>query len=180
MYIQHLNKRSRIVGEDNKDEIFSDIFINKSPVPICLISIAYLLFVLKIGPAFMRKRSPFNVRKLVIAYNILQILLNGLTVIVAGYIQMKKPYDWRCIRPLPMNHALKRMELYLMIGYYFLKVLDFADTIFFVLRKSFRQISFLHVYHHAIMVISGWLYVAKYGEMSQILFVAILNAFYMT
>lgn len=28
------------------------------------------------------------------------------------------------------------------------QVLDFMDTIFIVLKKSWRQLSFLHVYHH--------------------------------
>lgn len=29
--------------------------------------------------------------------------------------------------------------------------------VFFILKKNFRQVSFLHVYHHAIMVISIWI-----------------------
>ena len=28
------------------------------------------------------------------------------------------------------------------------QILDFMDTIFIVLKKSWRQLSFLHVYHH--------------------------------
>lgn len=30
----------------------------------------------------------------------------------------------------------------------FKQILDFMDTIFIVLKKSLRQLSFLHVYHH--------------------------------
>lgn len=48
-------------------------------------------------------------------------------------------------------------ELYLSYGYFLLKVLDLADTVFFVLRKKESHVSFLHVYHHAIMVSLSYL-----------------------
>ncbi|XP_033609633.1 elongation of very long chain fatty acids protein 7-like [Cryptotermes secundus] len=40
--------------------------------------------------------------------------------------------------------------------YFILKVVDLLDTVFFVLRKKNNQISFLHVYHHGMMVILTW------------------------
>ena len=40
--------------------------------------------------------------------------------------------------------------------YFIVKVIDLLDTIFFVLRKKQNQVSFLHVYHHAGMVVGGW------------------------
>lgn len=33
-------------------------------------------------------------------------------------------------------------------AYYAQKFLEYGDTIFFLLRKSFRQVTFLHIYHH--------------------------------
>ncbi|PRD26238.1 UNVERIFIED_CONTAM: Elongation of very long chain fatty acids protein 4, partial [Trichonephila clavipes] len=33
--------------------------------------------------------------------------------------------------------------------YYLLKFLDLLDTVFFVLRKKYNQVTFLHVVHHA-------------------------------
>jgi len=41
--------------------------------------------------------------------------------------------------------------------FYFSKLLEFIDTIFFVLRKKNGQISFLHVYHHATMFPIWWI-----------------------
>lgn len=41
-------------------------------------------------------------------------------------------------------------------GYFITKFLDLADTIFFVLRKKSRNLSFLHVYHHSIMPFVAW------------------------
>lgn len=40
--------------------------------------------------------------------------------------------------------------------YYFSKLIEFLDTIFFVLRKKTSQITFLHVYHHASMFNIWW------------------------
>ena len=35
--------------------------------------------------------------------------------------------------------------------FYFSKLVEMLDTIFFILRKKDNQVSFLHVYHHATM-----------------------------
>lgn len=40
--------------------------------------------------------------------------------------------------------------------YFLLKVADLLDTVFFVLRKKDRQITFLHLYHHTGMVVLTW------------------------
>lgn len=44
--------------------------------------------------------------------------------------------------------------------YFLVKICDLFDTIFFVLRKRTRQISFLHVYHHVAVMIGAYIAVA--------------------
>lgn len=41
--------------------------------------------------------------------------------------------------------------------YYISKGVEFLDTAFFILRKKFNQVSFLHVYHHCTMFILWWI-----------------------
>ncbi|XP_014614938.1 PREDICTED: elongation of very long chain fatty acids protein 1 [Polistes canadensis] len=41
--------------------------------------------------------------------------------------------------------------------YYICKLIELLDTVFFVLRKKDKQISFLHVYHHSIMPCASWI-----------------------
>ena len=41
--------------------------------------------------------------------------------------------------------------------YYFSKYIELTETAVFALRKKYNQISFLHVYHHASMIIIWWL-----------------------
>lgn len=38
-----------------------------------------------------------------------------------------------------------------------MKIFELFDTIFFILRRSFRQLSFLGLYHHTTIVTIGWL-----------------------
>lgn len=41
--------------------------------------------------------------------------------------------------------------------YYVSKGIEYLDTVFFILRKKFNQISFLHVYHHFTMFTLWWI-----------------------
>jgi elongation of very long chain fatty acids protein 7 len=41
--------------------------------------------------------------------------------------------------------------------YFICKLIELLDTVFFVMRKKQRQISFLHLYHHAMMPICAWI-----------------------
>lgn len=41
--------------------------------------------------------------------------------------------------------------------YFAAKIIELLDTIFFVLRKKNRQITFLHLYHHFMMPICAWI-----------------------
>lgn len=42
--------------------------------------------------------------------------------------------------------------------FYLSKIFDFCDTVFIVMRRKWRQLSFLHVYHHtSIFLVSRYL-----------------------
>lgn len=43
-------------------------------------------------------------------------------------------------------------------GCFILKLIDYLDTVFFILRKKWAQISFLHVYHHIMVSIAGYFF----------------------
>lgn len=43
--------------------------------------------------------------------------------------------------------------------YYFSKLTEFADTIFFVLRKKKSQMTWLHLYHHSLTPLEAWILV---------------------
>ena len=41
--------------------------------------------------------------------------------------------------------------------FYFTKILEFLDTLFFILRKKNNQVSVLHIYHHSTMAALWWI-----------------------
>ena len=54
------------------------------------------------------------------------------------------------------------------------KYIELLDTVFFMLRKKFNQVSFLHVYHHSTMLINWWLQI-KYAPGGQSMKLRILS-----
>lgn len=48
-----------------------------NPLPTLGMIICYLLWVLLIGPMYMRDRKPMDLRRVIIFYNLFQVLLSG-------------------------------------------------------------------------------------------------------
>lgn len=80
------------------------------------------------------------------------------------YPQRQENYQFFCI-PQPRNDFSDVGTKILNISYFFylLKFIDLLDTIFFILRKKNNQVSFLHIYHHAGIVVAGYLYCKLYS-----------------
>lgn len=134
----------------------------------------------------MERRKPFNIDRCLLFYNFAQVVLNlallltvCLTMFVHGTMwsfqcfvihirqclyELKFVYERRVnfmCEPLDFTDSyvgLKSAEM--SYCYLLLKVLDLFDTIFFVLRKRQRQISFLHVYHHVAILLGSWIAVS--------------------
>ena len=65
--------------------------------------------------------------------------------------------EWQCHLQWLLCRSVRCQIAKAIWWYYFSKLLEFMDTIFFVLRKKNSQISFLHVYHHATMFPIWWI-----------------------
>ncbi|GFX27968.1 elongation of very long chain fatty acids protein AAEL008004 [Trichonephila clavipes] len=73
----------------------------------------------------------------------------------------------------------RRIEDYMItIGWWYLmlKIAEFADTIFFVLRKKFTHISALHVIHHSLVAWGVWIGM-KFGAGGNNAFFPFINCF---
>jgi len=60
-----------------------------TPWPVLSILIAYLLFVLKLGPKMMENREPFKIKRIMMVYNILQTIYNIFIVSEVSLIHFK-------------------------------------------------------------------------------------------
>uniref|UniRef100_A0AAG5D3A3 Elongation of very long chain fatty acids protein n=1 Tax=Anopheles atroparvus TaxID=41427 RepID=A0AAG5D3A3_ANOAO len=124
-----------------------------SPGVVLGIVAAYLYFVLICGPQHMHNRKPYYLRKVIKAYNCFQMVANSVVFI---RIVIYDNFSFRC-QPIDFSTSKAGLdEVYFSYAYFLLKLLDLADTVFFVLRKKQNHVSFLHVYHHSLMVVTAY------------------------
>lgn len=126
------------------------------PIPIILIVSAYLYFVRVLGPRWMKSRDPYDLKWTIRSYNILMSLVNlyafyrvaVLTKFGLNYFGCKK-----------VGQTKEDNELVNLAFLYFAtKLVELLDTVFFVLRKKYKQASNLHVFHHGFIAVCVWIY----------------------
>src|ERR1700712_375523 len=125
-----------------------------TPFPILAIIATYVYTVKVLGPRLMKHRKPFRIEGLIAIYNILMVIASGAFFHYGGQMTYMPPggkYSLVCQRiDYSLTHEamrLPRLGFWLML----LKMLEFADTLFFVMRKKFTHISMLHVVHHSLV-----------------------------
>ncbi|XP_050342688.1 elongation of very long chain fatty acids protein-like [Nymphalis io] len=144
-----------------------------TPGPVMVILAVYLLYVLKIGPALMIKREPYKLTTVLLLYNALQVAYS--IYLVQKYFRHLSQHGLVPTTCL-INQETERSEILFSIWLYFAaKVSELLDTVFFVLRKKDSQITFLHLYHHSIMMIGTWAYL-KYWPSDTLYFIGFLNS----
>ncbi|XP_017057399.1 elongation of very long chain fatty acids protein F-like [Drosophila ficusphila] len=143
---------------------------------VLAILISYLLLVKVVGPKLMESRKPFDLRGVIKVYNIVQIIYNVILCACSAFLMLGPGnYNFNCIENLPLDHEWKNFERWTSYAYYFNKYMDLLETFFFVLRKKNQQISFLHVFHHVIMVFLCYWYLFQYGYGGHGFFMISLN-----
>lgn len=145
--------------EAKKDPLIDSWLFMQSPIPVFTILAIYLYFVLKLGPQLMKNRQPLNVKSLMIGYNAYQVIFSTWLCCQAFCVKNALPYllNHTCKNPAPnkeFQEALARGAWW----YFFSKIVELLDTVFFVLRKKQSQVTFLHVYHHSVTMIGSWGY----------------------
>ncbi|XP_005181233.2 elongation of very long chain fatty acids protein AAEL008004 [Musca domestica] len=158
-----------------RDARTKDWFLAESLTPLFAILGVYLAFCIYVGPRIMRNRKPFELKNTLIVYNALQVVFSAVLV-YEFYVSGWGHYNYKCeavnygTDPKSMRMA---RAVYL---YYIAKLTELLDTVFFVLRKKERQISFLHLYHHASMPLATLIGV-QYFAGGQGTIVCLVNSF---
>lgn len=138
--------------------------------------IAYLLFVV-VGAALMKlKSSPVKVPTIItFLYNVLQVMLCSYMCFDALAIAWRNNYKLVCNEFVsePAEGTTPPMANLLWL-FYISKILDFFDTIKIILSQKWKQLSFLHVYHHSTIFVFYWLN-ANIGYDGDIYLTIVLN-----
>ncbi|KAG8256246.1 hypothetical protein J6590_072911 [Homalodisca vitripennis] len=152
-------------------------FLMDSPIPIILLVTSYVAFVKRVGPWWMKGRSAYNVEKVMLLYNMVQMTINAYFVIVAlYYVWIPGHYSWVCQRPIYGPNPTEDKVVHYFYVFMCSRLLDLLDTVFMVLKKNKHQVSFLHLYHHVMMAVATWLCV-KYMPGGHVAFFGTINAF---
>ncbi|KAJ8732828.1 hypothetical protein PYW07_015427 [Mythimna separata] len=162
---------------DNKsDQRVKDWFLMSSPFPTLAICLTYVFTVKVLGPKLMENRKPFELKRILIFYNLFQVLFSIWLFRESLKSGWFTTYSFRC---QPVDYSNSPDAIRTVHGcwwYYFSKFTEFFDTIFFVMRKKFDHVSKLHVIHHGIMPMSVWFGV-KFTPGGHSTFFGMLNTF---
>nr|XP_020462683.1 elongation of very long chain fatty acids protein 1-like [Monopterus albus]XP_020462684.1 elongation of very long chain fatty acids protein 1-like [Monopterus albus] len=128
----------------------------QSPFPMTTILLCYLFFALYLGPRIMANRRPFQLKEAMIVYNFFLVALSLYIVYEFMMSGWATTYTWRCdiIDTSHSPQALRMVQVAWL--FWFSKIIELMDTIFFVLRKKHSQITFLHIFHHSFMPWTWW------------------------
>ncbi|XP_058463970.1 elongation of very long chain fatty acids protein AAEL008004 [Malaya genurostris] len=146
-----------LVEEVLADPRAKDLPFMGNPLPTLWMVTTYLAWVLVIGPTYMRDRKPMQLTRTLFYYNLFQVLLSAYMFyehLMAGWA---RGYSLTCEPVDYSDGVLSRRMFDLCYLYYLSKLTEFADTVFFVLRKKKSQISWLHLYHHSLTPIETWI-----------------------
>ena len=142
------------------DPRVADYPLMRTPWPIVAACLSYLWFVKLIGPAFMRDRKPYELFTFIRIYNLAMVLWNGFGFYMACKF-LNFGIDTFGCQPINTKDTSYKATTLILYGYIFLlsRLVEFVDTICFVLRKKNRQISGFHVFHHFSVPIAVWFFV---------------------
>jgi elongation of very long chain fatty acids protein 4 len=133
----------------------------------------YLLGVVGFGRRYFRDREPWNVDGFMIAYNAFQTVFNMWAV--AGFLmeiyRRGLPFAGTWYKAGPEEARLG----FLIYCHYQNKFLELLDTVWMVVRKKNDQVTFLHVWHHCIIMWS-WLLVLWVNPGGDAYFGSLLNS----
>ncbi|XP_028832682.1 ELOVL fatty acid elongase 8a [Denticeps clupeoides] len=159
---------------ENGDERTNEWLLVYSPAPITCIFLCYLIMVW-LGPRLMAHRQPVNIKGVLILYNFSMVSLSAymfheftVTSWLANYSLLCQPVDYS---HSPLGIRMAKVCWW----FYFSKVIELFDTVFFILRKKNNQLTFLHVYHHATMIFNWWAGV-KYVPGGQSFLIGLINS----
>jgi len=124
-----------------------------SPIPITIIILSYIYGVTVLGPQVMKTRQPFELKTILLVYNALMVALSTFMFISGGIYGWFGSYSYTC-QPIDYSNSTNGVGMaYTAYIYYLSKIIELLDTVFFVLRKKFSQVTPLHVSHHTGMAV---------------------------
>lgn len=120
-----------------------------TPHHALLTAVAYLAFVVLTMPVLRGLRLSVSLKPIMRLYNALMVVLSAYMGTRSIMLAMNQNDSLFCV-------PLKGEEMAQLVWIFtYSKVLEFLDTVFMIVEGRWRQVSFLHVYHH-VSILSYW------------------------
>ena len=104
----------------------------------------------------MRKREAIKGLKPIMAvYNLSCVFAAGYCVYGVAAYKFNNIGSFAC-NPIDLHTDSGKQFSWVVYIFYAQKFWEFLDTWFFILNKNFRQLTFLHVFHHSSVTIMTW------------------------
>ncbi|XP_064480149.1 very long chain fatty acid elongase 7-like isoform X2 [Ornithodoros turicata] len=147
-----------------------------NPVPVVSVLAFYAYFVKVWGPRIMKNAKPFDLRYVILCYNAAMVLANvAIATRVGYYAFMTGHYHIFLQGPDLSSRPITMILLNVSWYYLMLRLCECIETVFFVLRKKFNQVSGLHVFHHVSVAFCTYFYIT-YGGFSIACFETVFNS----
>lgn len=162
--------------ESLKTDPYVDPFKHVSWAAPIAFSVLYLGF-LYFGTMFMRTREQaFELKHFIVTYNAYQCVLNLWCVLGVIYEVYTNPIFVGAWGNRPEAGPAGFRISFLVWVHYNNKYVELLDSVFMVLKKKDKQLSFLHCYHH-IMLIWAWFLVCRVEATGDSFVGATVNSF---
>jgi len=136
-------------------------------------TVGYLLFIF-IAKQIMQKRQPFNLKGAMLVYNFYQTFFNSYCIYL--FVTSHRAQGLKVWGNIPDMGAKSWGISQVIWLHYNNKYVELLDTFFMVMRKKFDQLSFLHIYHHTLLIWS-WFVVMKLEPVGDCYFGSSVNTF---
>jgi elongation of very long chain fatty acids protein 4 len=174
-YLVLLRYMSDMLEADMKSNPGVDIFKNVwwfGPIGATVIYLSGVYF----GMRFMKDRKEFQIKPYIFTYNLYQCILNLWTVLAMIHEVYTNPHFISIWGATPQIGSGGFRIAFLVWVHYINKYVELLDTLWMILRKKNNQVSFLHVYHHCLLI-WAWFLVCKIETGGDVYFGACVNSF---
>lgn len=147
----HIRVRNGIQPSTPLYDLFN---VERQNVFLTVGNLLYIVITLCLFVFMKKRKSGFRLRWVLVVYDAANVLLAS--YVALSIIQYKYRYGGLLLCNSIANdlEGVKLSQVFVL--FYLQKYFEFFDTWFFILRKSTRQVTFLHLFHHSsITVVVG-------------------------
>lgn len=169
IYKMYKDMNEEIINDPASDPV-RNIWI-EAPI---FATVAYLAMVY-FGQKIMATRETFEIKPYIFTYNLYQCLLNLWTV-YAMYEEVTSNPWFTGFWGVPPQAGPKGFRISSLVWLHYVnKYMELLDTVWMILRKKNNQVSFLHCYHH-VLLIWAWFVVCRIESGGDAYFGASVNS----